>query len=60
MGEEKVAAPLPSEAPDFAALPEDQQNAVRMIENIGPVLTTEVYQVELQLREDELRQHDAA
>lgn len=59
VGEEQVAAPLLSDTPDFAALPQEQQDAVRAIESIGPVLPTEGYQLELQLREDELRRQIA-
>lgn len=55
----EVSVPALSETAEFAALPEEQQDAVRTIESIGPVLPTEGYQLELQLREDELRRQIA-
>lgn len=55
----EVSVPSLSETAEFAALPQEQQNAVRTIESIGPVLPTEGYQLELQLREDELRRQIA-
>lgn len=59
MGEEEPVIPALSETAEFAALPAEQQDAVRTIESIGPVLPTEGYQLELQLREDELRRQIA-
>lgn len=55
----EVSVPALSETAEFAALPQEQQDAVRAIESIGPVLPTESYQLELQLREDELRRQIA-